>query len=201
MTAKAKAKPKARGHTTSVTHGNTRTTTTRHGHVTTTTRSVKHGSHVTSVTTVKAGGKVISQTTRKYVVQKAPAHHQAKAKAKGKKRGAPGDCTSGGFWVTGGNDLLATCVPVALANSCLIATGYRIPDWQVMAMAGKRSIADVLSGLGLRYRLADGLEDGVILGVAGGHTVTALEGAAVSYGCQADLSGYVIEEAWEVDWR
>lgn len=198
MTSKAKAKSTS----TTVRHGNTSVTTSHHAGETTTSRSVRHGDHRTTVTTVKRGGKVISTTKRTAVIAKYKPKPKAKTKAKtkAKKRGATGTCLDG-YWVTGGNDRLETCVPVAVANSLLITTGYRVPDWQILALAGERSIEDVLAELGFPFREAEGVADGVILGVAGGHTVTALDGGAVSYGGHVDLAPYVIEEMWEVDWR
>jgi hypothetical protein len=194
----AKAKTTTPAHSTTVTHGNTRTTVTKHGNTTTTTRSVKHGNHRTTTTTVKRGGKVIRSSKSVAMITKAKATG-AKAKARSTKRGAPGLCAEG-FWVTGGNDWLATCVPVALANSCLITTGYRIPDWQILALAGERPIEDVLRELGMAYREADGLADGVILGTGGLHAVTVHDGAAVSWGAEVSLDELGIEEAWEVAW-
>lgn len=199
MTAKARAKPKPAGHSTTTVHGNTRTTVTHAGHATTTTRTTAHGAHRTSVTTVRTGGKVTSTTTRKYVVVKATP--KPKAKATAKKRGAIAPC-SDGWWVTGDNDRLETCVPVALANSLLIVTGLRVADWQIRALAGLRAITDVLGALGVPFRPADGLHDGAILGVAGAHAATVHDGALVSWGAEypPDALG-AVEEAWEVDWR
>lgn len=195
----AKTKPKPAGHTTTTVHGNTRTTVTHAGHTTTTTRTTAHGSHRTSVTTVKTGGKVTSTTTRKYIVVKAKP--KAKAKAAPKKRGAIAPCADG-FWVTAGNDRLETCVAAAAANSYLIATGLRVADWQLRALAGMRAITDVLADLGVPFRPAEGLHDGVILGVAGAHAVTVHDGALVSWGAEYPLDGLgPAEEAWEVDWR
>lgn len=196
MTAKAKAKTHVHSKTT--THGNTRTTVTRSGHTTTTTRSVTHGRKRVTTTTTTVGGKVV-RTSRSVTVIGHKAH-KATGTRTAKKRGTAGECTDG-FWITGGNDYLATCVPVALANSRLIATGWRVPDWQVLALAGERSIADCLALLGVPFRAAESLSDGVILGVAGEHAVTVHDGAAVSWGAEMALDGLVIEEAWEVAWR
>lgn len=205
MTAKSRAKPA--GHTTSVTQGNTRTTVTHAGHTTTTTRTTAHGAHRTSVTTVKTGGKVTSTTTRKYIVVKArpatAAQKSAAAKkaAASRKRGAVAPCADG-WWVTGDNDRLETCVPVALANSLLIVTGLRVADWQIRALAGLRAVTDVLGALDVPFRPAEGLHDGVILGVAGAHAVTVHDGALVSWGAEYPLDALgPVEEAWEVDWR
>jgi hypothetical protein len=198
VTAKSKARPKHAGHTTTTVHGNTRTTVTHAGHTTTTTRTTAHGAHRTSVTTVKTGGKVTSTTTRKYVVVKA--RPKPKTKATAKKRGAIAP-SADGFWVTGDNDRLETCVPVALANSLLIVTGLRVADWQVRALAGLRAISDVLGALDVPFRPAEGLHDGVILGVAGAHAVTVHDGALVSWGAEYPLDGLgAVEEAWEVGW-
>jgi hypothetical protein len=195
------AKPKPAGHTTSVTRGNTRTTVTHAGHTTTTTRTTAHGSHRTSVTTVKTGGKVTSTTTRKYIVVKATPKPAGSKKPAPKKRGAIASC-AGGFWVTGDNDRLETCVPVALANSLLIDRGLRVADWQIRALAGMRAVTDVLGALGVPFRPAEGLHDGVILGVAGTHAVTVHDGALVSWGDEYPLDGLgAVEEAWEADWR
>lgn len=200
MTAKPKAKAPA-SHSVTVTHGNTSVTTTRQGAQTTTTRTTKHGDHRTQVVVVKKHGKVISETHRKYTVQKAPARPKPRARPKAKARGAVAPCADG-FWVTAGNDRLETCVAAAVANSYLIATGLRVPDWQLRALAGMRAITDVLAGLAVPFRPADGLHDGVILGVAGAHAVTVHGGALVSWGAEypPDALGPV-EEAWEVRWR
>jgi hypothetical protein len=205
VTAKAKAKPAGRTH--SVTHGNTRTTTTHSHGETTVTKSTKKGDHRTVVTTVRKGGKVVSTSTHRYLIVKAPkktaAQKAASAKkaAASKKRGAPGLCAEG-WWVTAGNDRLDTCVAVAVANSYLAVTGLRVPDWQVLALAGMRTIPGVLEALGVPYGPAGGLCGGVILGVAGEHAVTVHDGALVSWGAEHPLDGLgEIEEAWEVCWR
>jgi hypothetical protein len=153
------------------------------------------------VTTVKTGGKVTSTTTRKYIVVKAKPKPAGSKTTVAKKRGAIAPCADG-WWVTGDNDRLETCVPVALANSLLIARGLRVADWQIRALAGLRAIADVLGALDVPFRPADGLHDGVILGVAGAHAVTVHDGALVSWGAEYPLDGLgAVEEAWEVDWR
>jgi hypothetical protein len=206
MTAKAKAKARPAGHSHTVTHGSTRITTTHSRGDTTVTKSTKKGDHRTVVTTVRRAGKVISTSTHRYLIgkaapkAKAPAKKTAAKKAPA-KRGAPGLCAEG-FWVTAGNDRLDTCVAVAVANSCLAVTGLRVPDWQVLALAGVRSIPDVLAGLGVPFRATEGLADGVILGVAGAHAVTVHDGALVSWGAEYPLDGLgAVEEAWEVGWR
>lgn len=201
MTAKAKAgkkaKPKHPVHSVTRTHGHTRITVTTRGHEKTTVRSVSHGGHRTTTTTVERGGKVIRKSVVRSLI-----HHGGYGKGgkKGAKRGTPGLLARGSPWITGCNDLLDTCVPVALANSYLIATGRRIPDAQILALAGVRSIEDVLSELGAAFRPAEYLADGVILGLPGAHAGVYLDGAVVSWGAETELPGE-IEEAWEPLWN
>lgn len=183
--------------TTTTVRGNSRTSVTRKGNQTTTTHSVKHGNRTTTTTTVKRGGKVI-RTSRSTSVAGTSSGKAKRTKAT--KRGAPGLCAES-FWVTGGNDRLATCVPVAIANSCLIVTGYRIPDWQILALAGERSVAECLAVIGVPFRAAECMSDGVVLGVPGEHAVTVHDGAAVTWGAEISLDGLAVEEAWTVDWR
>jgi hypothetical protein len=190
----------APSHSHTTTHGNTTITATKHGHTTTTTKTTKHGNRRTTTTTVTRGGKVIRSSRSTVVVGKA--HHGGSHKpAKPKRRGAPGDVLAGSWWVTGGNDVLETCVPVALANSYLIATARRIADSQILALAGPRSIAECLDELGFACRPAEGLSDGVVLGLTGAHAATWLDGGAVSWGALSPVDAATVEEAWEVDWR
>lgn len=198
MTSKAKASPAS--HTTSVTHGNTTTTTTHKGAEVTTARTVKSGDHRTQSIVVKKNGKVISEAHKKYLVAKAKPKAATAKKKTTAKRGAPGPCADG-FWVTADNHVLPSCVAAAVANSYLIATGLRAADWQLRALAGMQAITDVLGRLDVPFRPADGLHDGVILGIAGEHAVTVHDGALVSWGAEYPLDGLgAIEEAWEPHW-
>jgi hypothetical protein len=196
VTAKSKAGPQPHSHTTVTNHGKTRTTVTRAGGNTVKTVTTKAGNKRITTRTVTRHGKVISHSRSVSQVSR-----QAGAKRTvARKRGliAP---VAEGWWITGCNDWLETCAATAAANSLLLATGRRVEDWQVRALAGKRSIPDVLAAIGVPFREAESYQDGVILGVAGLHAVTVHDGAAVSWGAETALDGLVIEEAWEVAWR
>jgi hypothetical protein len=196
VTAKAKAPPQQHSHTTISNHGKTRTTVTRIGNETVKSVSTKAGNKRITTRTVTRHGKVISHSRSVSEVRR----HAPVKRTTARKRGAIAPVAEG-YWVTGCNDWLDTCVATAAANSLLLATGRRVEEWQVRALAGQRSIPDVLAAIGVPFREADSYQDGVILGVAGLHAVTVHDGAAVSWGAETALDGLVIEEAWEVSWR
>jgi hypothetical protein len=134
----------------------------------------------------------------------------------------------GGWWITGGNDDRDNCAAVAVANSLLLATGYRADDGELLRLhdrAGPLSIPEALAGVRpTRWRVPDAqpssalLHDGdqpasanlilgrtqLIIGLAtphGPHAALVLGGALVTWGGVTDWpDDWLLEEAWAVTW-
>jgi hypothetical protein len=157
---------------------------------------------------------------RKKVVRKVKRPKKVK---KPVKRHLAGPVLAGG-WVTGWNDRLDSCVPAAIANSLLLATGVRASDGEVLALwerAGS-AIPAVLEAVA-RYGVAgvrpadfhlapldeidwsDFIKPGLILGVdlPGPHAVLAVGGVWITWGQRYPAWAFpdaVVEEAWIIEW-
>jgi hypothetical protein len=141
------------------------------------------------------------------------------------KRHLAGPCIEiHGWWITGGNDVADNCAAVAVANSLLLATGYRVADGELLRLhdrAGPLSIPEALAAAWPRPSLLDALtcEDviresrncrseawpsGTLLGLDtphGPHAALLLGGALVTWGGVTDWpDDWLLEEAWAVTW-
>lgn len=61
-------------------------------------------------------------------------HHRKVAKHHGGKVRRLARAPAGDAWIIGGNDVLDTCAAVAVANSLLAATGWRVSDEDVLEL-------------------------------------------------------------------
>lgn len=149
--------------------------------------------------------------------RKAPPHHGGphlgravlhqpkprKAPKQGKKRRGLAGAPVAGGWLLGGNDVLDTCVAVAVANHRLWATGRAWTDAEIVALAGAgQRLEDVLEAAGCEFWPVEP-DDGwpLVLGVdlPGPHAVFGFGEAWVSWGGLIRPVG-VVEEAWWVEW-
>jgi hypothetical protein len=127
-------------------------------------------------------------------------------------RGAPAALMPGG-WI--GNDVLPSCVAVAVANSLLAQTGFRAPDEDVAALhrlaggtwdAGT-VVSDTLGAL-LDYGLCGfrpcdvtaGDPAGDVVAAAGDHAFLLCRGEAVTWGAAFPAGDLAVEEAWAIRW-
>jgi hypothetical protein len=140
---------------------------------------------------------------------------------KHKKRHLAGTAL-GGWWITGGNDVADNCAAVAVANSLLLATGYRTGDGELLRLhdrAGPLSIPEALAAFrevmpcapvpaelavpgnpGLRVTGVASLLAGLAT-PHGPHAALLLGDGLVTWGGVMDWpDDWLLEETWEVTW-
>lgn len=172
-----------------------------------------------------AQNKAFRVYTRRHPYSRAQNMAYRKAQRVHARRAAIGDVLESGYWLTGSNDEMPSCVATAVGNSLLAATGIRVGDDDVLAlflMAGEGpvSIAHTLATLSRegisRVRpisavLMDegaGLMPGDILGLTDGvndHAATWTTQGLISWGAPLDLDladGWFLDgEHWRISWR
>lgn len=178
----------------------------------------KNGRTTTRSRTVYRNGSVQSYRSS------GPATPAKATPAASKKRTAAG-LIAGGEWITAGNEELPNCVAVAIANSLLVCTGYRVDDAAVMQLHNATAGVDGVSiGEALSYVSRETIGgfapvsfgliptpgariDGALIGMTDGvndHAVTWTPRGLISWGSPLthDLATGWIEdgEAWFIDW-
>jgi hypothetical protein len=154
----------------------------------------------------------------KVQVKKARAKTTAKASASKHRKAAGLTRAVNPVWITAGNDEdKENCVLVAIANHCLLHTGYRVPDGHIdyLSLYNAFSIATALYRIDRseawtpvtlsEYGMVkpEDAKPGMIVGFEtehGPHCGVLLEGNMVVSWGEIVVLETEIEEAWEISW-